>query len=128
MDSATSLLDSKCMPNTIQFQFNTGFEMTIPIEDVEEFCATSNESGDLVWSNAILDDLIHRLEELARLENAGEWDVLRYEDSADGTQNMWSDLRDTGLSLRYAMGVVIFHQMLYRTPLTATKLTGPDGQ
>jgi hypothetical protein len=42
----------------------------------------------------------------------------------DGTLNLWLDMLEEGHALDFAIGIVIFHQLLYKTPLTATKLTG----
>lgn len=100
------------------FRFNTGFTMTVAAEDFEEFCAV-DESGELIWTNAVLDDVIHRLEELETEMRVGEVDVLAYEESADGTINLWQDLRDRSVAPRFAVGIVIFHQLLYKHPLSA---------
>ena len=107
------------MPDSdiIRFRFSTGFDLTIAASEVEEFCA-EDEDGTLIWTNDILDDLIHRLEALAELSDIGQVDVSVYGDSADGTRNLWMDLKDVGASPRYALGTVIFHQLLYCTPLT----------
>jgi hypothetical protein len=104
--------------DTIRFRFSTGFELCITASEVEDFCA-EEEDGELTWTNDILDDLIHRLEELATLSGLGQVDVSVYDDSADGTRNLWMDLKDAGASPRYALGMVIFHQLLYCTPLTS---------
>lgn len=77
--------------------------------------------GELVWTNVILDDLIHRLEELAALSEMDQIDVTPYADCADGTRNLWLDLLERGVPVRYAVGVIIFHQLLYCTPLSAVR-------
>jgi hypothetical protein len=116
----------------MKLTFSTGFELTVPRSDFEEygggFYAVEDGDGTLTWTNMILDMLIHLLEDLAYLDDAGECDVTRYESSGDGTRNLWSDLMGDGRSVKYATGVVIFHQLLYQTPLTATKLTAQGGQ
>ncbi len=94
--------------------------MTVAAEDFEEFCAT-DEGGELTWTNAVLDDVIHRLEELSTETGTGEIDVLAYESSADGTMNLWHDLRDRDLPTRLVVGVVIFQQLLYKHPLTGRR-------
>ena len=105
------------MPDTLRFRFSTGFALCVAASEFEDFCA-EEEDGELTWTNAILDDLIHRLEELAALTEIGQFDVTPYEESADGTRNLWMDLKDAGASPRYALGIIIFHQLLYCTPLT----------
>jgi hypothetical protein len=108
------------MPDTIQFRFSTGFKITVASGECEDFCAVE-ENGELTWTNEILDDLIHRLEELAELSDIGQVDVTVYGESADGTHNLWLDLKESNASPRYAMGMVIFHQLLYTLPLTARR-------
>ncbi len=94
--------------------------MTVDSEDFDPFCAV-DEGGELRWTNAVLDDVIHRLEELSTETGTGEIDVLAYESSADGTLNLWHDLLDRGVPRRLAVGVVIFHQLLYKHPLTGRR-------
>jgi hypothetical protein len=92
----------------------------VDADEFEEFGAVC-DNATLVWTNAVLDDMIHRLEELAALSESGPVDFSLYEDCADGTMNLWQDLRDKGVSLRYSVGLVIFHQLLYKTPLHAMR-------
>jgi hypothetical protein len=107
----------------ITLRFNTDFQLSFSsTEEWDDFYA-EEEEGKLVWTNSVLDDIMHQLETMSGAEG-GQWDVSTYADEADGTINLWLDLLEDGRSIKYAIGVVIFHQMLYESPLTATKLTG----
>jgi hypothetical protein len=105
----------------ITVRFSTGFQLSA--EEWDDFYAEEDDDGKLVWTNTVLDDIMHQLETMSGAEG-GQWDVSTYADEADGTTNLWLDLLEDGRSIEYAIGIVIFHQLLYKTPLTATKLTG----
>jgi hypothetical protein len=108
------------MSYTIQFRFNTGYILSVDASEFEDFCAEC-DNATLVWTNDVLDDVISRLEELAELTGIGQVDISVYEYSVDGTINLWQDLIEKDIPLRYAVGIVIFHQLLYKTPLHAMR-------
>jgi hypothetical protein len=108
------------MSHIIQFRFNTGYILSVNAAEFEEFFA-ERDNATLVWTNDILDELISRLEELAESTGVGQVDISVYEYSVDGTINLWHDLREKGVPLRYAVGIVIFHQILYKRPLHAMR-------
>ncbi len=110
------------MPATT-LSFNTGFTMTFSFSSSWDTFYAEEDGAKLVWTNAVLDDITERLEALSG-SIVCPLDVSEYADNMDGTLNLWLDMLEEGHALDFAIGIVIFHQLLYKTPLTATKLTG----